>query len=62
MEQPFNSKELKQQDCWPHGIDRYRRTFKLDPSDRGKGIELQFDGVATHCAVYFNGSRVHHNF
>ena len=28
------------------------------PSDRGKNIELQFDGVATHCAVYFNGTPV----
>ncbi len=36
--------------------------FKLDPSDRGRNIELQFDGVATHCTVYFNGTPVHHNF
>jgi beta-galactosidase len=62
VEQPFDSKELKQQGYRPRGIGWYRRTFKLDPSDRGKNIELQFDGVATHCAVYFNGSRVHHNF
>jgi len=62
VEQPFDSKELKQQGYRPRGIGWYRRTFKLDPSDRGKNLELQFDGVATHCAVYFNGSRVHHNW
>lgn len=62
VEQPFDSKELKQQGYRPRGIGWYRRSFKLDPSDRGKNIELQFDGVATHCAVYFNGSRVHHNW
>jgi beta-galactosidase len=62
VEQPFNSKELKQQGYRPRGIGWYRRTFKLDPSDRGKNLELQFDGVATHCTVYFNGSVVAHNF
>jgi beta-galactosidase len=62
VEQPFDSKQLKQQGYRPRGIGWYRRTFKLDPSDRGKNLELQFDGVATHCAVYFNGSPVHHNF
>lgn len=62
VEQPFDEKELKQQGYRPRGIGWYRRTFKLDPSDRGKNIELQFDGVATHCTVYFNGSVVHRNF
>ncbi|MEO7932607.1 MAG: beta-galactosidase GalA [Chthoniobacterales bacterium] len=62
VEQPFDSKAVKQQGYRPRGIGWYRRTFKLDPSDRGKNIELQFDGVATHCAVYFNGTPVHHNF
>ena len=60
--QPFDEKALKQQGYRPRGIGWYRRTFKLDPSDRGKNLELQFDGVATHCTVYFNGSAVHHNF
>ncbi len=32
------------------------------PSDRGRNIELQFDGVATYCTVYFNGTAVHHNW
>jgi beta-galactosidase len=62
VEQPFDEKALKQQGYRPRGIGWYRRTFKLDPSDRGRNLELQFDGVATHCTVYFNGSEVHHNW
>jgi beta-galactosidase len=62
VEQSFDPKAEKQQGYRPRGIGWYRRTFKLDPADRGKNIELQFDGVATHCNVYFNGTPVHHNF
>jgi beta-galactosidase len=62
VEQGFDSKAEKQQGYRLRGIGWYRRTFKLDPADRGKNLELQFDGVATHCTVYFNGSVVAHNF
>jgi beta-galactosidase len=62
VEQMFDPKAEKQQGYRPRGIGWYRRTFKLDPADRDKNIELQFDGVATHCAVYFNGTPVHHNW
>ena len=62
VEQPFDEKALKQQGYRPRGIAWYRRTFKLPVSDRGKNIELQFDGVATHCTVYVNGTEVHHNW
>lgn len=62
VEQPFDEKQLKQQGYRARGIGWYRRTFKLDPADRGKNLELQFDGVATYCTVYFNGSPVAHNF
>lgn len=62
VEQPFDEKALKQQGYRPRGIAWYRRTFKLPASDRGRNIELQFDGIATHSTVYFNGSEVHHNW
>ena len=62
VEQPFDEKALKQQGYRQRGIGWYRRTFKLDPADRGKNLEIQFDGVASRCTVYFNGSEVHHNF
>lgn len=62
VEQPFDQKALKAQGYRPRGIAWYRRTFKLPPSDRGRNLELQFDGVATHCTVYFNGTAVWHNW
>ena len=62
VEQPFDEKALKQQGYRPRGIGWYRRTFKLDAADRGKNIELQFDGAASRATVYFNGSEVRHNF
>jgi beta-galactosidase len=62
VEQPFDEKALKQQGYRARGVGWYRRTFKLDAADRGKNIELQFDGVASRATVYFNGSEVQHNF
>jgi beta-galactosidase len=62
VEQPFDEKALKQQGYRPRGIGWYRRTFKLSPADRGRNLELQFDGAASRATVYFNGSEVHHNF
>lgn len=62
VEQAFDPKAEKQEGYRPRGIGWYRRIFKLDPADRGKNIELQFDGVASHCTVYFNGTEVAHNF
>lgn len=44
------------------GFGWYRRSFKLDPKDRGKNLELQFDGIATHCTVWLNGNVVHRNW
>jgi beta-galactosidase len=62
VEQGFDAKAEKQQGYRPRGIGWYRRTFKLDAADRGRNIELQFDGVATRCTVFFNGTEVAHNF
>lgn len=44
------------------GIAWYRRHFRLDESDRGKHLELQFEGIATHATVWVNGLLVHRNF
>ncbi|WP_221452655.1 beta-galactosidase GalA [Mucilaginibacter sp. FT3.2] len=44
------------------GTGWYRRSFKIDPKDRGKNLELQFDGIATHCTVWLNGIAVHRNW
>ncbi len=39
------------QGYYKRGIGWYRRKFKLLPEDKGKHIELQFDGIATHATV-----------
>ena len=61
VEQPFDRQANDSEGYRPRGIGWYRRQFRLDPAERGKNIELQFDGVATHCTVWFNGSPVQHN-
>lgn len=62
VEQPFDPKAVRNQGYRSRGIAWYRRQFKLDPSDRGKHLELQFDGVSTHCTVWFNGTPLHRNW
>jgi beta-galactosidase len=62
IEQPFDQRAVKNQGYRPRGIAWYRRQFTLDPSDRGKHLEIQFDGVSTHCTVWFNGWPVARNW
>lgn len=62
VEGPFDPNENLSQGYRPRGIGWYRRQFKLDPADRGKYLEVQFDGVATHCTVWFNGTVVARNW
>ncbi len=62
VEQPFDSAENLSQGYRKRGMGWYRRNFKLDTKDRGKHIEIQFDGVATNATVWCNGTVVHRNF
>ncbi len=62
VEMPFDSTENLSQGYRKRGFGWYRRSFKLLPSDKGKHIELQFDGIATHCTIWFNGTVVNRNF
>lgn len=61
-EQPFVERANVSQGYRPRGIGWYRRTLTLDPADRGRTIELQFDGIATNATVWINGSTVAHNW
>lgn len=61
VEGPFDKNANVSQGYRPRGIGWYRKSFKIDPADRGKHLELQIDGVATHCTVWVNGTEVHHN-
>ena len=62
VEQPFDQNANISQGYRARGFGWYRRSFKLDPADRGKALELQFDGIATHCTVWLNGTIVHRNW
>ncbi|UYY58191.1 beta-galactosidase GalA [Sphingomonas sp. S2-65] len=60
--QPFVESANVSQGYRPRGIGWYRRTLRLDPADRGKTIELHFDGIATNATIWVNGSIVAHNW
>lgn len=55
VEGPFDPKANLSQGYRPRGISWYRRSFKLPLADKGRDLEIQFDGVATHCTVWVNG-------
>ena len=60
--QPFVQSANVSQGFRPRGIGWYRRTLRLDPADRGKAVELQFDAIATNATIWVNGSVVAHNW
>ena len=62
VEGGFNPDENLSQGYRERGIGWYRRHFRLDPSDKGRHLELQFEGIATHCTVWVNGTLVHRNW
>ena len=55
VEQPFDSKANLSQGYRARGMGWYRKYFRLDPTDHGKHLELQLDGVSTHCTIWVNG-------
>lgn len=50
------------QGYYHRGYGWYRRKFRLAPEDKGKHIELQFDGIATHATIWVNGTVLHRNW
>ena len=62
VEQPFDKAANVSQGYRARGIAWYRKSFHLDPADKGKALELQFDAIATHCTVWLNGTVVHRNW
>ena len=62
LETPFDKTNNLSQGFHARGIGWYRRSFRLNPADRGRHLELQFDGVATHCTVWVNGVLAARNF
>jgi beta-galactosidase len=62
MDLPVDAKNNVSQGFRTRGVGWYRKTFTLDPSDQGKNLEVQFDGVATFGTVWVNGIVVHRNW
>jgi beta-galactosidase len=62
VEGPFEATANVAQGYRPKGVAWYRRSFRLDPADQGKHLEVQLDGVATTATVWFNGNVVAHNW
>lgn len=62
VEGPFDPKANVSQGYRPRGIGWYRRYLKVDPADRGKHFELQFDAIATHATIWVNGNVVNRNW
>ncbi len=62
VEGPFDKEANLSQGYRPRGFGWYRKRFTLPESDKGKHIELQFEGIATHATVWVNGTVMHRNF
>jgi beta-galactosidase len=62
VENPFDTSANLSQGYRQRGIGWYRRHFKLSAADRGKYLELQFGGIATHATIWLNGILIHRNW
>lgn len=62
VENPFDSTQNISQGYKERGFGWYRKTFSLPEADRGKHLEIQFEGIATFATIWFNGNIVHRNW
>ena len=62
MEHDVDPSENVAQGYRTRGYGWYRKKFLLDSADRGKNIELQFEGIASHATVWVNGQIVHRSW
>lgn len=62
VEGPFDAQANIAQGYRPRGLAWYRRYLRVDPAERGRHFELQFDAIATHATVWVNGNVVHRNW
>lgn len=62
VESGFDKANNPSQGYRTRGIGWYRRKFKLDVSEKGNHFEIQFDGAATNCTVWVNGTLMHRNW
>ena len=62
VESGFDSTMNVSQGYRHRGIGWYRRRFSMDDTDRGKSVELQFDGISTYATIWINGILIHRNW
>jgi beta-galactosidase len=62
VDQPFDQNANGSQGYRARGMGWYRKHFRLDPADHGKHLEIQLDGVATHCTIWVNGVLAERNW
>ncbi|MDC8783608.1 beta-galactosidase GalA [Roseateles koreensis] len=62
VEGPFDPSANMDQGYRPRGLAWYRRYLRVDAAQRGRHIELQFDGIASQAEIWFNGHLLHRSF
>jgi beta-galactosidase len=62
VEGPFDQNANLSQGYRPRGTAWYRKRFSIPNADRGKHLELEFDGIATNATVWLNGTVVQRNW
>lgn len=60
--QPFSEENAADWGYKPKGKGWYQKSFLLPESAKGKTLFIEFEGIATHAVIYFNGSLVARNF
>jgi len=58
FEQPWDSTANRGRGYKAMGIGWYRKTFKADPSWKGKRVLLDFEGIMLHGDVWLNGKKI----
>lgn len=62
VRQPFSDENVADWGYKPRGKAWYRKAFTLPEEYKDKKLVISFEGVATHCTVYFNGLAVARSF
>ena len=62
IEDGFYPEENGEQGYRKRGWGYYRKRFFVPSSWKGKRVELQFGGIATHSTVWINQTLFHHNY
>lgn len=60
--QPITQDANPAQGYRKRGIVWYRNLLRFEDSDRGKHIEIQFEGIGTNATIWFNGTLIDHNW